>query len=112
MALGVFRCGAQTFDAIGVTADIDRPPAPIASDAYDPLRKSGGPKCCDAQHSFFNDVVGCDPLLEGSTGAHERARVHHTPRRRGDVAARGACAAARPGAADRCPDGFAESDSL
>jgi len=27
----------------------------------DPLRKSDGPKCCDAQHSFFNDMVGCDP---------------------------------------------------
>jgi hypothetical protein len=33
----------------------------------DPLRKSGGPKCCDAQHGFFNNVVGCDPRLEGST---------------------------------------------
>jgi hypothetical protein len=21
---------------------------------YDPLRKSDGPKCCDAQHGFFN----------------------------------------------------------
>jgi hypothetical protein len=36
MALGVFRCGAQNSDAIGGTADIDRPPAPIASEAYDP----------------------------------------------------------------------------
>jgi len=35
-ALGVFHCGAQNFDAIGGTADIDRPPAPIASEAYDP----------------------------------------------------------------------------
>jgi len=58
LALGVFHCGAQNFDAIGGTADIDRPPAPIASEAYDPLRKSGGPKCCDAQHGFFNGVVG------------------------------------------------------
>ena len=33
----------------------------------DPLRKSGEPKCCDAQHGFFNGVVGCDPRLEGST---------------------------------------------
>jgi hypothetical protein len=24
---------------------------------FDPLRKSGRPKCCDAQHGFFNDVV-------------------------------------------------------
>jgi hypothetical protein len=52
LALGVFHCGAQNFDAIGGTADIDWPPAPIASEAYDPLRKSGGPKCCGAQHGF------------------------------------------------------------
>jgi hypothetical protein len=36
MALGVFHCGAQNFNAIGGTADIGRPPAPIASEAYDP----------------------------------------------------------------------------
>jgi hypothetical protein len=36
--LGVFHCGAQNFDAIGGTADIDWPPAPIASEAYDPKR--------------------------------------------------------------------------
>jgi hypothetical protein len=36
LALGVFRCGAQNCDAIGGTADIDWPPAPIASEAYDP----------------------------------------------------------------------------
>jgi hypothetical protein len=28
---------------------------------YDPLRKSGGQKCCNAQHGFFDDVVGYDP---------------------------------------------------
>jgi hypothetical protein len=33
MALGVFHCGAQNSDAIGGTADIDWPPAPIASEA-------------------------------------------------------------------------------
>jgi hypothetical protein len=38
VALGVFRCGAQNFDAIGGTADIDWPPAPIASEANDPKR--------------------------------------------------------------------------
>ena len=38
MAHGVFHCGAQNFDAIGGTADIDWPPAPIASEAYDPKR--------------------------------------------------------------------------
>jgi hypothetical protein len=36
MALGIFRCGAQNLDAIGGTADIDWPPAPIASDENDP----------------------------------------------------------------------------
>ena len=36
LGLGVFHCGAQNFDAIGGTADIDWPPAPIASEAYDP----------------------------------------------------------------------------
>jgi hypothetical protein len=36
VALGVFHCGAQNFDAIGGTADIDWPPAPIASEAFDP----------------------------------------------------------------------------
>ena len=34
-AHGVFHCGAQNFDAIGGTADIDWPPAPIASDEND-----------------------------------------------------------------------------
>jgi len=32
----VFHCGAQNLDAIGGTADIDWPLAPIASEAYDP----------------------------------------------------------------------------
>jgi hypothetical protein len=36
VALGVFHCGAQNFDAIGGTTDIDWPLAPIASEAYDP----------------------------------------------------------------------------
>src|SRR5271166_5968756 len=40
MALGVFHCGAQNFDAIGGTTDIDWPLAPIASEAYDPKRSS------------------------------------------------------------------------
>jgi hypothetical protein len=29
-------------------ADIDRPPASIASEAYDPFRSSAGPKSCTA----------------------------------------------------------------
>jgi|HubBroStandDraft_2_1064218.scaffolds.fasta_scaffold244551_2 hypothetical protein len=36
VAFGVFHCGAQNSDAIGATADIDWPPAPIASKTYDP----------------------------------------------------------------------------
>ena len=36
-----FHRGAQNFDAIGGTADIDWPTAPIASEAYDPKRSSG-----------------------------------------------------------------------
>jgi hypothetical protein len=39
--------------AFAVPADIDRPRHPVASDENDPLRKSGGPKCCDAQHGFL-----------------------------------------------------------
>jgi len=31
------------------------------SHSQDPLRKSGGQKCCNAQHGFFDDVVGYDP---------------------------------------------------
>jgi hypothetical protein len=37
-ALGVFRCGTQDSDAIGGTADMGLPPAPIASEVYDPKR--------------------------------------------------------------------------
>jgi len=44
LALGVFHCGAQNSDAIGGTADIDWPSAPIASEAYDPLRTKAGGK--------------------------------------------------------------------
>ena len=56
LALDVFHCGAQNFDASGGTADIDRPPASIASEAYDPLLKSGGQNCCDAQRGFFSTM--------------------------------------------------------
>jgi hypothetical protein len=41
---------------------------------------------------------------EGAYKRREAARVHHAPRRRGGVAARGARAANRTGAPDRCPD--------
>lgn len=34
--------------------------------AFDPLRKSRGSKCCDAQRGFSTDVLGCDPRLDGS----------------------------------------------
>jgi hypothetical protein len=69
-------------------ADI-RPPD--GNSRFDPLRKSGGPKCCDAQHGFFNDVVGCYPRLEG---AHETTRVHHACRRRSRLVAVGGAGAA------------------
>ncbi len=49
MALGVFRCGAQNFDAIGGTADIDWPPASIASEAYDPELPSDDQFFCATQ---------------------------------------------------------------
>ena len=49
LALGVFHCGAQNFNAIGGTADINWPPAPIASEAYDPTRTKGTAFCCDAR---------------------------------------------------------------
>jgi len=54
MALGVFRCDAKNFDAMGGTADIDRSPAPIASEAYDPKLPSGNRFCCDAQQRFVS----------------------------------------------------------
>jgi hypothetical protein len=38
-AAAVFHCGAQNFDAIGGTADIDRLRHPIASDENDPKRR-------------------------------------------------------------------------
>jgi hypothetical protein len=51
LALGVFLCGAQNCDAIGGTADIDWPPAPMASEAYDPEPTYAGPLCCGAQRA-------------------------------------------------------------
>jgi hypothetical protein len=66
MALGVFHCGAQNFDAIGSTTDIDWPLAPIASEAYDPKLPIGTQICCPAQRS--SRMVGCDPgLIKGHT---------------------------------------------
>src|ERR1700731_2364024 len=50
--LGVFHCGAQNFDAIGGTADIDWPPAPIASEAYDPKRSLASTSCCSSEAGF------------------------------------------------------------
>ena len=68
MALGVFHCGAQNFDAIGGTADIDWPPASIASEAYDPQRSVGKPFCRDAQRGISRSgVVG---LQSSDRGEH------------------------------------------
>jgi hypothetical protein len=67
LALGVFHCGAQNFDAIGGTADIHWPPAPIASEAYDPeagfpsrsvsLQKSHDQKNIEKRHCTSPHVV-------------------------------------------------------
>jgi hypothetical protein len=40
----------QTKTGVGGTADMDWPPAPIASEAYDPKPPIGTQICCDAQH--------------------------------------------------------------
>jgi hypothetical protein len=53
LALNAIRCGAQNSAAIGDTADITGLEAARGSIENDPLRKSGGPKCCDAQHGFL-----------------------------------------------------------
>jgi hypothetical protein len=45
-------------------ADMPRASGAGRSDANDPLRKSVGPKCCDAQHGFW--MLGCNPRAEGS----------------------------------------------
>ncbi len=52
MALTAIRYAAQNSVAIGGTADITGLEAADGSIENDPLRKSGGPKCCDAQHGF------------------------------------------------------------
>ena len=44
LLVAVFHCCAQNFDAIGGTADIDWPPAPIACEAYDPKPTKTGSK--------------------------------------------------------------------
>src|SRR3984893_359838 len=52
MALTAVRCGAQNSVVIGATADITGLEAAGGSIENDPVRKSGGPKCCDAQDGF------------------------------------------------------------
>jgi hypothetical protein len=44
-----------------------RPAAWVVSVENDPSPTSAAKICCDAQHGFFEDVVGCDPRLEEST---------------------------------------------
>jgi hypothetical protein len=66
MALNAIRCGAQNSAAIGDTADITGLEAASGSIENDPLRKSGGPKCCDAQRGISSSgVVACNPRTEG-----------------------------------------------
>jgi len=38
---------------------------------HDPLRKSSGPKCCDAQHGVSKDMLGCSPRFEGTMRRRE-----------------------------------------
>jgi hypothetical protein len=67
MALTAIRYAAQNSVAIGGTADITGLGAVGGSIENDPLRKSGGPKCCAAQRGLFNDVLGCDRRVKEST---------------------------------------------
>jgi len=61
-----------------------------AASRFDPERTIGGQVCCGAEHgSFFNDVVGYDPLRERS---HQQ---------RSSVATRGARAAGNKAADHR-----------
>jgi hypothetical protein len=53
--------GGEFTSAFGRAAEVHGRTASAAFDANDPLRKSGGQKCCNAQHGFFDDVVGYDP---------------------------------------------------
>ena len=41
---------------IGGAADMDGHAAADDSDENDPLQKSGGQNCCNAQHGFFHDA--------------------------------------------------------
>src|SRR5271169_5205076 len=73
LALGVFHCGAQNFDAIGGTADIDWPPAPIAFEAYDPKRSFGFISPSISNFTFFltlrvwsDSDVECDKMMPAS----------------------------------------------
>jgi hypothetical protein len=51
-----------------IEADMPRASEAGRSDENDPNRKSGGPKCCDAQHGIlYDDVVGSDPRTKGTT---------------------------------------------
>src|SRR5262249_10588934 len=63
----------------------------------DPSRKSRGRICCDAQHgSLFSNVINMVLGLRGHP--RETTRVHHSARRYGGVAVRGAWAAVRQAA--------------
>jgi hypothetical protein len=62
LALNAIRCGAQNSAAIGDTADITGLEAAGGSIENDPLRKSGGPKCCEARRGIsYSSVLGCNP---------------------------------------------------
>jgi hypothetical protein len=66
-------------------ADMPRASEAARSDAYDPLRNSGGPVCCGAQRR------GRVRSSTGGEGSHAATRVHHAGRwRDGRMAAYGA----------------------
>jgi hypothetical protein len=73
MALGVFHCGAQNFDAIRGTADIDWPPAPIASEAYDPSRKRSVHRSSRDDVDLRGAWVG--PVFEAAARPYQSTRL-------------------------------------
>ena len=59
------------------SVNISRPETDVADwSVHDPLRKSGGPKCCDAQPRHFQQSCGRVQSSE-SRASDEAARVHY-----------------------------------
>jgi ABC-type hemin transport system substrate-binding protein len=96
---------------MGGTADIDRSPAPIASEAYDPKRREAGSKSRSAATpNLIVTIPLCWPHWGQRTAdairSVETSPVHYPARGRGGgVAARGAGAAGAQARSDRLPAG-------